>query len=245
MPALDPRKADNRQDAEAYLAEKNGDNKKAFIQCANNAVVDNMDADIPLMMQLCKIKEATTKAEKVFEEQVVMPKPQTQLCKIKEVTCGAEKIFEERAAMPKTQSKDPRIPKEVLIEQGISPNPGPLRAKKGKNHFGKLVVLITSVMAVADCSTDARTCVGWAPVGTIERSRRNIFDGNFTYYGEEAVEMERKQYERQDVTCQNSQSKEQQENADSRRLQGSSNVCTYICFFAVACVTRAFSVLLS
>ena len=133
---------ESRRDAENCLSDNSEEDKKRCVQLAINEAVDTMGDDLPMMMQLCKIKEAT---------------------------CRAEQIFEERAAMPKTQSKDPRIPKEVLIEQGISPNLGPLRARKGKNHFGKLVVLITSVMTAADCSTDARTCVGWAPVGTTGR----------------------------------------------------------------------------
>ena len=113
-----------------------------------------MDGDLPMMMQLCKIKEATRRAETIFEE---------------------------RAAMPKTQNKNRRIPKDVLIEQGISPNPGPLRARKGKSHFGKLVVPITSLMTIADCrilgsltegqSGYTGTCVAWTLVGTIERSQ--------------------------------------------------------------------------
>ena len=80
--------------------------RAAFIQEAINQTVDNMKPDLPLMTQLCMIKAATCRAEKAYDKTTEIKK----------------------------QTTDPRIPKEVLIEEGINPNPGPklLDTKKGK-----------------------------------------------------------------------------------------------------------------
>ena len=134
------------------------ENKTDYVQRAINEAVDKMDNGLPLMMQLCKIKEATCKAENMFD------------------TRAAEK----GGTSAKGQTADPRKPKEVLIEQGISPNPGPLktRAKAGKRRM--LASLMTCLINKAesrhlaahydDTAVPEHICVGWPLVGKAERS---------------------------------------------------------------------------
>ena len=123
MPTPDPTKDESHQHAGKQPAETKTQDKETFIQQAINDAVDNMKDDLPIMMQLCKIKEAT---------------------------CRAEKLFEDREAMLKDQTMDPRNPKEVLIEQGISPNPGPSKARKSKSHFRKFAVTMISMLITAE-----------------------------------------------------------------------------------------------
>ena len=98
--------------------------REAYIKQAISDAVDKMDDDLPLMMQLCKIKEATSKAENSFDKK----------------TAGM------RGEAAKDQTPDPRKPKEVLIEQGISPNPGP-RRMASRSGGRSVALFLTTLLA--------------------------------------------------------------------------------------------------
>ena len=97
-----------------------------------------------------------------------------QLCRIKEATCRVELTYEQKTKERKSQTMDPRVPKEVLIEQGISPNPGPRRHKTGNSKLGKLALFMTNMLAMADSRSLGnhahipkllgQTCVCWTLV---------------------------------------------------------------------------------
>ena len=133
------------------------EHKTDYVQCAINEAFDKMDNGLPLMMQLCKIKEATCKAENMFD------------------TRAAEK----GCTSAKGRTADPRKPKEVLIEQGISPNLGPrqFRAKSGMRSniallMTILVHMVDSMHLVFQCdntAAPAQICVGLPLMGKAGR----------------------------------------------------------------------------
>ena len=56
--------------------------KETYIKQAISDAVDSMDNDLPLMMQLCKIKEATNKGESMFDENFLARAEQLRQAKL-------------------------------------------------------------------------------------------------------------------------------------------------------------------
>ena len=85
------------------------DHEELLVKSAIDRATEECENDMPLMMQLCKISAEVDKAKK------------------------RAKTEKARKTKKEGQSADPRVPYDVLVQEGISPNPGPSATKIKKD----------------------------------------------------------------------------------------------------------------
>ena len=99
------------------VEDKEADNEENAIEAAIDRATADCKPEEPLMTQLCKISAEIDRAKKKTK------------------------------AKKEGQTRDPRVPYDVLVQEGIRPNPGP-RVAVSRRRGGKLSVAKATVFAM-------------------------------------------------------------------------------------------------